>query len=238
MPDGFFVDRTFGAGTGIEEEMLGLASTQYNIGDMLSVTAGIASLVTAQGRGTHIFQAVNTPPSAPRPATINATTAAQEIVSGEKVEGGQIRFKSELSGNSVPPINNVAINAGATTTSIPIPFAGGSGAHDFQNGQLYIVDLAQQRLITDSAFGGGVETMTVAPGFSVAPTVGMLAIAVPWSKGYFGVRFNATTPSRGVDTSIAGKTGGLLKIEGVSLGSGPGEQAQLPTVYCSTPDSH
>lgn len=238
--DGFFPYQTLSAGSAEQEEILGLASTQYKKGDMLSVTAGIASLVTAAGRGTHAFSGVITPPDKIRPATIDATTAAQESVNATRVEGGQVGLFTELSGNSAPPINGVGCNANASPTTVVVPFAGGVGAGDFANGQVYIPELNEQRLITGSAFGGGIETLTVAPAFSRAPTNTDTCIVVPFSKGAYGVKYNATTPSRGIDTSIAGKTGGTVKIENVFLGGGnsPSGITKSPYAVVSCPDLH
>jgi hypothetical protein len=56
----------------------------------------------------------------------------------------------------------------------------------------------------------------------------MTAYAVPWSKGATGVRFNATTPAQGLDTSYVGTAGGHNKIEDVDL-------SKL-FVYSSCPD--
>lgn len=235
---GFQVEWCLGGNGGApEEQILGLPSQTYNDGDMLSVTAGLASLVTAGGHGTHIFKAVITPPNLLRPANTApgqfTTTAAQEQVTAVRVQNGLARIRSLLVGGSAPTINGVGANANANPSVVLVAFAGAANG-DFTGGQVYIPELGQQRLILTSTGAANVETFNVEPPFSQAVTNGNTVIAVPWSKGYQGAKFLAANPQQGVDTAIANKAGGTLQIEDVFLGPGASPlatQTGFPVVF-------
>lgn len=212
----FEIDLERMAGAPVQEEIQAVANQQYNNGDMLAVTAGVAALVTAAGKGTHLFGALQVPADKIRPGTMGLATTVGEVVNAALIEGGDVRVKSDLRGNSAPPINGLPCNANASLTSLLVTQAGGA-ANDFLNGQCYVPEIGQQRLITADAYGANIHTFTVAPAFRRAPTTGDTVIAVPFSKGAYGIKFNATTPSQGLDTSVAGKTGGTNKIEDVDL---------------------
>lgn len=226
MPGGFEIVNTRSAGAGVIEEVKSVASQQYVRGAMLAVTAGLAALVTATGKGTHIFQGLITPVNLLRPAVENLSTAAGERVEGARVEGGDVVLKSELRAQSAPPINGVACNTNASATSAVVTAAGST--NDYNNGTCYVPELDQQRLITADSVTTGVHTFTVEPAFSRAPTVGDTLIAVPFCKGATAVKFAATNPHLGIGTAVADKTGGNNKIEDVDL--------KNLLVYTSCPD--
>lgn len=212
---GFEVLFPLASGAGANEEIQGVASTQYKPGDMLAVVAGVATKAVAGSKGTHVFIARVTPASEVRPGTINLVGTLGELLSCVRVDNDTVVLKSSLTGNSAPPINGVACNANSTATQVLVTHAGSD--NDFTNGQVYIPELGQQRLITLSDETAGVQTFTVAPAFRRAPTTGDTCIAVPFSKGATAVKFSATNPHEGIGTAVADKTGGHNKIFDVDL---------------------
>lgn len=215
MAGGFEIAYTRAAGAGVQEEIKSVASQQYGRGYMLAVTAGLAALVSAAGKGTHIFMSLQVPASLLRAATENLSTAVGEMVNATRVEGGDVVLKSELRSQSAPPINGVACNSNSTATELKVTAAGSS--NDYDNGTCYVPELDEQRLITDDTVNTGVHTFTVEPAFRRAPTTGDTVIAVPFCKGATGVKFASTNPHLGIGTAVADKSGGNNKIEDVDL---------------------
>lgn len=224
---GFTVLFPLAAGDGANEEVQGVANTQYNPGDMVAVVADLATKVTATGKGTHIVIARITPADEVRPGTINLVGTKGELLSCVPVAGDKVVLRSSLKGNSAPPINGVACNSNADPSSLLVTFAGST--NDFTNGQCYVPEIGQQRLITADSVNTGVHTFTVAPAFRRAPTTGDTVIAVPFSKGATTVKFSATNPHEGIGCAVADKAGGNNKIYDVDL-------AKL-LVFSSCPDS-
>ncbi|MBY0545811.1 MAG: hypothetical protein K2W95_00830 [Candidatus Obscuribacterales bacterium] len=223
---GFQVHKNRAAGAGATEVVKGTASTQYRVGDMVAVTAGIATKVSATSKATHIVEAMITPSNVARPATEMLTTTAGEKFILTPVAGGLVITKSDLKVNSAPPIANASCNSNSTATSVLVTVA--STDDDYDNGTMYSHDLDEQRLITDSQETGGVTTFTVEPAFSRALTTGDTVSAVPFCKGATAVKFSSTNPQQGIGTAVADKTGGHNKIEDVDL--------KRLVVYTSHPD--
>lgn len=224
---GFRVRFPLASGAGANEEIQGVANTQYNPGDMVNVVAGVATKVAATGKGTHIVVARITPADEVRPGTFNFVGTKGELLSCVPVSGDLVVLESNLKGNSAPPINGLACNANADPSSLLVTAAG--SANDYLNGQCYVPELNQQRLITADAVDTGVHTFTVAPAFRRAPTIGDTVIAVPFSKGATTVKFSATNPHEGIGCAVADKAGGNNKIFDVDL-------ARL-LVFSTCPDS-
>lgn len=224
---GFRVRFPLASGAGANEEILGVASTQYTPGDMLNVVAGIATKVVGTGKGTHIFVARITPPDEVRPGTINLVGTKGELLSCIPVSGELVVLESDLKGNSAPPINGVACNANATLNLLLVTAAGSTA--DYNNGQCYVPEIGQQRLITDDTVTTGVHAFTVVPAFRRAPTTGDTVIAVPFSKGATTIKFSSVSPEQGIGAAVADKAGGQNKIFDVDL-------ARL-LVFSTCPDS-
>lgn len=203
------------AGAGVMEEVLCTASTQFTRGMMLFMTAGRAGKVTVSAKGTHLYQAMTTPPNLLRKAVEDKSTTVGELAQCMFVAGDDVVLKSSLTGNSAPPINGAAANTNATATSVLVTVATTDG--DYTGGQIYCPELDEQRLITNSDETGGVTTFTVDPPFRRAVTLGDTVRAVPFSKGNTAVKYSASTPENGIGTAVLDKTGGFNKIEDVDL---------------------
>lgn len=212
----FEVHQTLAAGAGVAEEILGAASTQYNYGDGLAVTATIGTKVGATGKMTHIFVNMFTPISTSRQDAPGLTTTKGEKLNCIKVAGELVVLKSGLTGTSAPPINGVACNSNANASQVLVTFAGSSG--DFTNGTCYCpeIDDDEHFIVTDTV-NTGVHTFAVVPPFRRPPTIGDTLRAVPFAKGATTVKFDATTPSQGIGTAVGDKTGGQNKIHDVDL---------------------
>jgi len=223
---GFQFHKAKSAGAGPTEKVKGLASTQYARGDALVVTAGTGTKASATSKITHIVEAMYTRDDLNRPATELLTTAKDEPLFCIPVAGGNIILRSDLRGDAAPPINGTACNSNSTTTELKVTAAGST--NDYNDGQCYVPELDEQRLITADSVSGGVHTFTVTPAFRRAPTTGDTVIAVPFSKGATAVKLNATTPHQCISTAVADKTGGHVKIEDVDL--------KNLIVYTSHPD--
>lgn len=225
----FEVHNTLSAGAGVIETVLAAPSVTFEVGDMVAVANGIASKVAAAGKGTHIVQSMFTPPDQVRQddgMTIPATEA--RYLHLIRVEGGQVILKSKLSGaGSVPLVNGTACNANAVLNNIV--FTDAAMADDaLLNGTVYIPALNEHFRVTDHAKAGNDHTLTIHPNPRRAITTGDTVFGVPFSKGFTAVKFNATTPEKGIGTAAADDAGGNCKIEGVDL-------ANL-LVYTSHPD--
>lgn len=199
-----------------------LASTQYYPNDALFLPstgvagAGFLTQVTATSKATHVYVSMFTPPALLRPGTPNLSTANCEPIHAAPCAGNGLVFLSYLIGNSLPTKNGLPASANTLASTVVFADSGSSG--DLLGGQIYITTLQQQSTIITDVVASGVRTVTVSPAFTRAVTTGDSIIAVPWSAGFEGVKFNATLPSQGIDTSVAGKTGGNINIEGVVLG--------------------
>ena len=206
----------------ILERLTSVASTQYNKNDALYLSAsgavGLASQVAATSKCTHVYVSMFTAVPNLRPATPNLSTTIGEQILAVPAAGNNLYFRSFLTiSGSTPTINGTAANANSTANLVLVTFAGSTG--DFTGGQVYIPSLQQQATILTDVVSGGVHTFTVYPAFSRAVTTGDTVVAVPWSKGATGVKFNASTPSQGVSTAVADKSGGNINIQQVVLGS-------------------
>lgn len=215
------------AGVDVCDEIVGKASTQYNYGEMLLMTNGIPEKATATSKASHLFISMVTPASMLRPSTVNLTTTAGEKILAQRIDGDQVILKCKLSGNFAPPVNGVACNTNASTTSVKFDHASANGA--LANGVVYIPELGEQRLITADAKVSAEHTLTVTPAFRRAPTVGDTVIAVAFSKGMTAVKFDATTPALGISTAVGDISGGHAKIQDVDL--------SIPMAFFSLPDS-
>jgi hypothetical protein len=234
---GFFIDRASDAGqSGIENIQLA-ASTQYNVGDMCYMNAGVASQVAASSKGFYLFRAMLTQSYLLRPTTFNLSTTNGEIGEFEPVFGERVKLMSNIVSNAATPtIYNAPASANATANQVIVTIAGGTSG-DYVGGQIFSNVLQQQRLITASTYGSGAYTFTVAPAFG-QPTVlgyvnayvttGDTVTAVPISKGSTGIPFQAGSfPWQGIDCT-KGASGGTNRIEGVNL--------QTLVVYSSCPN--
>ena len=229
----FSTTRAQSAGAGVMESILGLANTQYNPGDMLSVTAGIATKATATSKGTHVFNAVKTDPSLLRPLSPNATTGRGERVLAEKISGTTCHVVSQLL-TALMDLYSVASAANTVANTVVIPSATGTNGN-FVGGLLYIAELNQTFLITASTYAALAYTFTVqGPIGSYANPLtigtGYTISVLPWAQGYFGVKFASSNPSQGLDPSLANATGGFNKIEAVDF--------KNLLIYSSVPDNH
>jgi len=212
----FEVHQTLAAGAGVAEEILGTASTQYNYGDGLAVTAGIGAKVGATGKMTHVFVNMFTPIRTNRQDTPGLTTTAGEKLNAVKVAGELVVLKSSLTGTSAPPINGVACNANSNASQVLVTFTGSTG--DFANGTCYCPEIDdEEHIIVTDTVNTGVHTFAVVPPFRRPPTTGDTLRAVPFAKGATAVKLDSTTPSQGIGTAVADKTGGQVKIHDVDL---------------------
>lgn len=223
---GFSIHRASSAGqSGIEYIQLA-ASTQYNVGDMCYMNAGVASQVAASTKGFYIFCAMITLPYLLRPNTFNLSTTFGEMGEFEPVFGDKVKIGSNIVSNSATPtIYNAAAGANTTATSVVVTIAGGANS-DYAGGQIYSNNLGQQRLITASSYSGGAYTFTVAPAFGVPSSTGFInqfvttgdtVTAVPISKGSVSIPFQAGSfPWQGIDCT-KGASGGNNRIEDVDL---------------------
>jgi hypothetical protein len=223
---GFFIDRTLSAGTPEVELIQLAASTQYNIGDMCYMNAGVASQVTAALKGFYLYRAMVTLPYLLRPATFNLSSTNGEIGEFEPIAGDRARLKSNIVSNAATPtIYNAPTAANATANQIVVTIGGGTTGH-FVGGQIYSNNTGMQRLITASTYSAGAYTFTVAPAFGTPSATGFVntiittgdtAIAIPISKGSTAIPFQAGSfPWQGIDCTD-GASGGTNRIEDVDL---------------------
>lgn len=212
---GFQVHKRLASGADPIETVKSVASTQYELGDLLSIfiAVGDGTKVAATSKATHLYQSMITPDDVIVMSPQNKSTADCEPMLCTPVYG--VVLKSWLVGDSVPKINKVAANSNAVATTVLATTA--TTDNDYDNGTIFCPELGEQRLITDSQDTAGVCTFTVSPAFSRPVTVGDTIIAVPFSKGSNAVQFDATTPQRGLSTDPANKTGGQNQIFDVVL---------------------
>lgn len=230
----FEVHNVLAAGAGLIEEILGAPGVTFEMGDMVNVANGIASKVAAAGKGTHIVIAMFTPISTNRQDDgLAVTSTGGERLHCLRVEGGDVVVKSKLTGTSAPTKNGTALNANATVNNAV--FTDAAMADDaLIQGTCYIPGLGTRDnptshfRITDHVKAGNDHTLTLHPNPRRAPTTGDTIYAVPFSKGFTAVKFDATTPHQGIGTAAGDDSGGHAKIEGVDL-------ANL-IVYTSHPD--
>jgi hypothetical protein len=213
----FEIYQTLAAGAGVAEEILGVASTQYAYGEALAVTAFTAVKAGATSKITHIAVNMFTPINTDRQDAPMLTTTAGEKLNCVKVAGGLVVLVSSLRiAGSTPTFNGTACNANSSTTGLV--FTGAGSTNDFTNGTVYVpeIDDGMHFVVSDTVAGGD-HTLVVVPPFRRPPTTGDTLRIVPFSKGATAVKLNASTPTLGISTVVADKTGGHAKIESVDL---------------------
>ena len=195
------------------------ASTQFAKGQACKLVDGILNPLSGQtDLCTHIFQWMDTPRQALRPATANLTTVADEISEAIPCAGNGLEFESPLIVDAAPPISNLTANAGGadTTTSVSITYNGTTGANDFQNGVIYFVERDTYAHITGSAYAGGIHTLTIEPPLATAPTTADHVYVVPFDVGS-KPKFGATLPKEYISSAVADKSGGNVIVTKVDL---------------------
>jgi hypothetical protein len=209
-------------------------STQFAGGDALIHTAGRlekASTVTDTVDG--ILNAMITPPNKMRPDTAFLSSAS----GGEEGQyipcrGNGLKFRTNLTGDDAPPVDEVAADATSTTSAVVVTHGTTTSNGDFTGGTLFCN--GEQRTITSSTYSGGKHTFNLnKPLTSIA--TGDLVTVVPFAKGTRGVKLSAgaSAAHRGIDPSVAGKSGGKVNIEEVFLKNTAG---CVPHVYVSFQD--
>jgi hypothetical protein len=231
--DGFSIFNTHAMGQPEVERFYTVASTTYNKGDLVTINAvsgviGLATLCQPTDKPTHIFQAIELPanqsaPSAPAVGQALGkqfvSTANCEMALCLPIQGSRVKLRNFLIGDAVPNMNGAPCTNASTTSAVVVTLAGGANA-DYTNGTLLIVETGEQRLITSSTYAAGNHTLNLNAPLRTAPTSANTAIAVPFCKGLMGVKLsNGSFPWQCIDTRVAGKSGGQIKIEDVVLGT-------------------
>jgi hypothetical protein len=220
------------------DRVLAVPSTQFFKNDALNFDAyGRLQQVTATGKCTHVYTSMETPSPLLRPGTADLSTTNGERIFAIPAMGNLLRFRTYLIGNSVPYRYNIAANANTTLNTALITDAGSTG--DVLGGQVYIATLNWQSPILTDVVSAGVRTITFLTTLQTewnqitlprAVTTGDTVTAVGWSKGAESVQFNATTPSQGLSNTVAGKSGGNIRIEDVVLGPLANTASQVPSL--------
>lgn len=223
---GFEVCNGKAAGATSTESVRGAASQQYAIGQFVKVVAGIATVVGATDKPTHVVETVKPFPDERQLAVEMKTDARQQYLLCIPVGGGTVRLRTQLRGDAVPVISKAACQSNSTPTTVICPFTGAAD-DDFNDGFIYCHELNEVSQIVDGTGSANVETFTVSPAFSRALTVGDTVTAVPWCPGKTAVRLNATDPSMCMSTNVAGKTGGQIKIEKIDFQSPRGIEVEV-----------
>ena len=215
MAGGFhLVSRNLSLGQ-ILRERIGGASTQFADGDALTITNGILVKSGATSKVHGILNAMITPTNQMRPATELLTTTAGEQLQYIPAMGGQLIFETNLTSPDTPPLNNVNPDSGSTTTAL---YTGSGSTGDYTGGTIYFPSLDSQHTITDDTVNTGVHTFTFVPPAKRAIAATDTMVLVPFAGGSsVAVKLSSTTPSQGISTAVADKTGGQVKIEAVDL---------------------
>ena len=221
---GFEVCKGRAAGATSTEKVRGAATQQYYIGQLVKVVAGIATVVGATDKPTHVVQTVMPFSDERQLAVEMKTDSRQQYLLCINVTGGLVKMRTQLRGDAVPVIYKAAAQSNATPTTVIVPFTGAAD-DDFNDGFIYCHELNEVSQITDGTGSANVETFTVSPAFSRAVTVGDTITAVPWCHGKTAVRLNATDPSMCMSVNVAGKTGGQMKIEELDFNTPRGIEA-------------
>ena len=219
------------------QDAIAVPSTQYYADDALymktasDAAGGELIQVAATSYATHILVSMSVPKSLLRPATALLSTTQGEKIKAIPCAGNGSIWRTQLAGVAAPLKNLIACAANSTVNQIAFLDTGSTG--DLLGGQIWVDTLNKQFTITADVLNSGTRTVTIIGDLPTsAITTGSSIMAVPWSQGFQGVKFNATNPSRGIDTSVAGSTGGHVNIEGVVLGTAPG----LPYALVTFPD--
>lgn len=222
MAGGFILyDRDDTAFKAVMRQFIAKPSTQFAGGDALVFVNGrLEQAATAANQVDAILNCIVTPASLARPATANLTTTLGEEAQYIPCRGNGLKFKTNLDGDAVPPINGTACNANAVTNIVKVTAAGST--NDYVGGTIFCN--GEQRTIVTDVVGAGVHTFTTNKAFTRAITTGDTAIVVPFSRGTRGVKLGAATMYTGISSAVADKSGGKVDIEDVSLNNLAGNQ--------------
>jgi hypothetical protein len=222
---------TYGA---VMREYVGKPSTTFEGGDgLVFINGRLEKASSATATLDAIFKSIKSRRQNIRKP--NATTTSElTTTAGEKLiytpvrgtaASGLFFCKTYLIGSSSgdsPPVNGSACDANTDLYTVLVLYTGTTANADFTYGT--ILANGEQRSIVSSTYSGGTHTITVTEPFTRAITTGDTAIIVPFSRGVRGVRLNPNNIHRGIDTRVAGKSGGKVDIEDVYLTNKAGEQ--------------
>lgn len=207
------------------DQRIGVASTTYSAQCALIFSKGRLTPATSQtDKVIGIFNAKITRAQDIIPAnklvTNDPSEDIQYIPAGAQAPSEV--FETVLDGTAgadAPIFNGDAIPAGSTTTAVKVTDTTSGTNGDFDGGVLAIN--GEQRNIVTSTVAAGVWTLTLESALSAAPVAGDLVYVNYWNAGQLGVKLSAGTPSKGVSTALADKTGGYVNIVDVDLLSIP-----------------
>jgi hypothetical protein len=221
------------AGATVTEPIIAKINTQFTLGAACKIVQGHLEICGATDKASHIYEALETLASQVRPATADLSHATlPQIALCIPIQGRDLIIKSAMKGAAAPPIDGTSCNTNATTSLCKVTYGTTTANDDFTGGTVYCVELNQTRRIASSTYAGGVHTLNLDTPFTQGPEGAAVALTtshsirvVPFAKGSTAVKFLAGGLL--LDTSVAGKSGGQNKIEGVDLAS--------YTVYSSAP---
>lgn len=193
--------------------VIGTASTQFAKGDAIEIVNGIAQKVSAATDYVYgIVDAVECRKDKPRPAVDFKTSDQGERLELIMAAGTGMEFECDIT----PLVNGTAADANTDKTKVVLTLAS-LNDNDLIGGQVYIPEIGEQRVITEHDEAGAVQTLTVTPAFTRAPTTGDTVIAVPQSQGDVQVKLDGTNPHQRVGVAVADMSGGRCQIESVDL---------------------
>jgi hypothetical protein len=115
-----------------------------------------------------------------------------------------------------PLVNDLAGESNAVTTTVKVALADGA-ENDLVGGYVYVKQLDEQRLITANTYSSNIVTITVAEGFSVAPTTTHSIRVVPFGPGTAALKLHASTMYNTISAAIADVTGGKVSVLEVDM---------------------
>jgi hypothetical protein len=114
-----------------------------------------------------------------------------------------------------PLVDGTACNSNASTTTVKVALTDATN-DDLNGGLVYIPELDETRVITDSAYSSNVVTITVGEAFSVAPTTTHTCKVIPFNVGA-KPKYHASTMYNTLSTVQADRTGGTCTVYNVDM---------------------
>lgn len=165
--------------------------------------AGDAVYFDTTGKLAHVTAAV----TAAGILVNGAVVAAEDITEGLYIPSlrGVNEFRADLSLG----LEGTVCVSNATDTIVKYTVAAGTD-DDMVGGYVRCPATGERRLITANAYSGGFNSLTVVESFATALTTGDVVDILPHGPYHTAVKFQASSPQRGVSTLVAGATGGKL----------------------------